>query len=327
MQNLIARASLFLTLAIFFFMVCAPLDAHAQSRSRGDSRYSSKIKKLDEDEVKDLVVPILFGVTLKNIWPNFGDPRGGGTRSHEGLDIMAPDGAPIISPTEAVVTRTGNGESSGKYVTTANPGGETFTYMHLSEISVKAGEELEKGDLIGLVGNTGNASGGAAHLHLEIRENRKATDPFPRITLELPLKDKINYLEDILEDEEDLVDFVVANYKSELWQAKVAGIKLPFDVEKKLPLVGVTTAPTVAPVLPVGELTIGSNGPLVSLIQNFLILKNSGPKARALKAAGATGYFGPVTKNAVQEYQEENNIKPADGYFGTKTLTHLLTSK
>ncbi|HYC34213.1 MAG TPA: peptidoglycan DD-metalloendopeptidase family protein, partial [Candidatus Paceibacterota bacterium] len=240
----------------------------------------------------------------------------------------APEGAPIISPTEAVVLRTGSGEGSGKYVTTANPGGETFTYMHLSEISVKAGEELDRGDLVGLVGNTGNASGGAAHLHFEIRENRKPFDPFERITLELPLKEKINYLEGVLQDaddEDEMADFIVANYKSELWQAKVAGIKLPFDIDKKLPLVGATTP--VAPILPVGELTVGSTGPLVSLIQNFLILKDLGPAARALKAAGATGYFGSVTKNAVIEYQKEYGIKPADGYFGSKTLMHLLTNQ
>src|SRR5690606_7271821 len=115
--------------------------------------------------------------------PDFGDPRDGGDREHEGQDILAPRGTPILSPTEAVVLRIGNGSSSGKNVYTANPGGETFVYMHLDEIAsdLEEGDRLDTGDLIGYVGNTGNASGGPAHLHFEIREGREAKDPYPRL--------------------------------------------------------------------------------------------------------------------------------------------------
>ena len=56
-------------------------------------------------------MPILFGVSVKNISPNFGDPRDGGARTHEGEDIMAVKGTPIISPTNAVVIRAGTGGS------------------------------------------------------------------------------------------------------------------------------------------------------------------------------------------------------------------------
>jgi murein DD-endopeptidase MepM/ murein hydrolase activator NlpD len=65
----------------------------------------------------------------------FGDARGGGTRTHEGLDIMAPGGTPVVSPTDAVVLATGDGPDSGLFVRTANPGGEQFVYMHLREIA------------------------------------------------------------------------------------------------------------------------------------------------------------------------------------------------
>lgn len=319
-----------ISVGLFVFIICAVLPAavHAQYGGwRGGSSYSSKINKLDDDEVDDLPVPILFGVTLGMLWPNFGDDRDGGDRQHEGLDIMAPEGAPIISPTEAVVIRTGTGSGSGKYVTTANPGGESFVYMHLSEISVRAGDELDKGDLIGLVGDTGNAKGGAPHLHLEIRDGRRATDPFPRITKELPLEDKIDFLEGAIrdiDDEDDFIEFIVENYQGELWQAKGAGIELPEDIEDELEDIP-TTVPSGATAP--GDLTLDSQGPLVATLQSFLIAKDIGPAAKALAAAGATGYFGPITQRALIEYQVASGITPASGYFGPKTRAYLLTSE
>ncbi|MCX6758815.1 MAG: M23 family metallopeptidase, partial [Candidatus Nealsonbacteria bacterium] len=80
-----------------------------------------------EETVK---IPVLFGVYRMNLIPNFGDARSN-SRTHEGLDIAAPKGAPIVSPTKAVVLSAGTGSSSGNTISTANPGGETFVYMHL----------------------------------------------------------------------------------------------------------------------------------------------------------------------------------------------------
>lgn len=159
--------------------------AFAQSSGsfRGfNSKTRAAINKLDDDIVKNLSIPVL-GVALSALTKNFGDPRDGGARSHEGLDIMASKGTPVASPTDAVVTRVGSGGSSGLYVRTANPGGETFVYMHLSDFAedIEAGDVLEPGDLVGYVGNTGNAAGGATHLHFEIRKG-KALDPYPRLT-------------------------------------------------------------------------------------------------------------------------------------------------
>jgi murein DD-endopeptidase MepM/ murein hydrolase activator NlpD len=300
--------------------VFVPLSANAQTS------YRTKISRLDNDVVEDLPIPILFGITLRMITPNFGDPRDGGDRTHEGLDILAPKGAPVVSPTEAVVTRTGTGDSSGKYVRTANPGGESFVYMHLSKVLVHGGDELEEGGIIGYVGDTGNASGGPPHLHFEIRDGRRAEDPYPRITREIPLKDKINYLENALKDVDDedaLVEFVVEKYQSELWQAKNAGIQLPDDVEEKLQDILIITPAGTAE----GDLQLGSQGPLVIALQGFLIAKNTGPAARTLASVGATGFFGPLTQSALIEYQLAHGITPAAGYFGPKTRAYILANE
>lgn len=327
MNKIPLRVAFSIGLSVFILSVCFPLSTNAQYSGRIGSSYRTKINKLDDTKVKNLPIPVLFGITVGMLWPNFGDPRGGGTREHEGEDIMAPEGAPIVSPTEAVVIRTGTGSSSGKYVTTANPGGETFVYMHLSDILVKAGDELDEGELVGLVGNTGNASGGAAHLHLEIRDGRKATDPFPRLTREFSLKDKIEFLTDALndvDDEDEFISFVVEQYQSELWQAKGAGIELPSDIEKELKAIPTSTP---AGATAVGDLTLDSQGPLVATLQGFLIAKNTGSAAVVLASAGATGYFGPITQRALIEYQVAHNISPATGYFGPKTRAYILANE
>jgi len=178
---------------------------YRSSRSFSRERYSSAtqraIRKLDEDIVEDLPIPVLLGISRSQINPDFGDPRGDGSREHEGQDLIAPRGAFIASPTDAVVIRTGDGSSSGIYVYTMNPGGESFRYMHLDAIadSVKEGTVLEAGDLIGYVGDSGNAKGGVAHLHFEIRDDGEAIDPYPRLTKEFTIEQRITALTQVLE--------------------------------------------------------------------------------------------------------------------------------
>ena len=95
-----------------------------RERVRGYRQQSSelqqKINALGSTTQISVLMPVLFGVGIRNISPNFGDPRSGG-RTHEGEDIMAVKGTPIISPTSAVVLRVGTGSTEGNYVYTANP--------------------------------------------------------------------------------------------------------------------------------------------------------------------------------------------------------------
>ena len=286
------------------------------------SSVQRKINDLDNDPVEKIPIPILLGVSLKQIYSDFGDPRGGGTREHEGQDILAPRGAYIVSPTEAVVLRTGNGDSSGKYVYTANPGDETFIYMHLDDIAdgVKAGTVLKKGDLIGYVGDTGNAKGGVTHLHFEIREGREATDPFPRLEGEFTLKERMAALTEILkdsDDEEEEAEMLLKNYRGLFVAAAAQDIDIPEAVEDAL---GATGAVAIGFLR---DLTLGSQGQDVIALQTFLIAQDTGIKADALAGAGATGYFGPMTQAALVEYQAAAGVSPSSGYFGPLTRAHI----
>lgn len=287
------------------------------------STYRKNIRKLDDDVVKEFPIPILLGVSLTDITPNFGDPRGGGTRIHEGLDIMAPEGAPIVTPTEAVVMRTGTGESSGKYVYTANPGGETFVYMHLSEIAnVRVGELLEPGALVGLVGDTGNAKG-TPHLHFEIRKG-KPLDPFQRIKEEFTLKEKVVFLNASLlkvDDEDEYIEFVAERYGDDLRLAKAQGYSLERAILEELDhaqdavaLKDVSTG-----------LSLGDESRQVAALQAALIAVKKGPRAVELGNAGATGYFGPLTEAALREYQKAVGVS-VTGVFTTATKNKLLAT-
>jgi murein DD-endopeptidase MepM/ murein hydrolase activator NlpD len=176
-------------------------DAGFSSRSGYSSAIRKAIDKLDNDPVEDLPIPVLF-ISRSSITPNFGDPRDDGTRTHEGEDILAPKDSFIVSPTDAVVTRVGTQSSEGNFVNVAAPGGETFIFMHLDKFAdgLKAGQVLKPGDLIGYVGNTGNAAGGPTHLHFEIHDDtRKAVDPYPRLTGSFSTSDLIRIYTNLIE--------------------------------------------------------------------------------------------------------------------------------
>ncbi len=295
----------------------------------GSNGLQQQISALGSSITVSVPIPVLFGVELGNLSSDFGDARSNG-RTHIGNDIMAVKGTPIVSPTAAVVLRTGVGSGEGIYVYTANPGGETYVYMHLDKLGegVVSGTVLEKGSLIGYVGNTGNASGGAAHLHFEIHDsNGTPIDPYPRTTATLSLQEKIQYLSKILTQTSDanaLAQLLVVNFRSTFTQAVAAGITLPQIISSfmsSIP-VGTTPSPSVN-TLPAGDLALGSKGNEVVRLQLYLIAKNTGPYAVRLAQASATGNFGAMTQSALIEYQASVGISPADGYYGVVTRAKI----
>jgi murein DD-endopeptidase MepM/ murein hydrolase activator NlpD len=100
----------------------------------------------------------------------FGADRDGGKRKHQGQDVSAPEGTPMVAARGGVVRFTGNQPSgAGVYVVIAGAGeSRDYVYMHLVEGSllVSKGQTVRTGQLIGKVGNTGASSG--PHLHFEI---------------------------------------------------------------------------------------------------------------------------------------------------------------
>lgn len=289
------------------------------------SSFRKKVQNLDDDPVRTFHIPVLFGVALDDITENFGDPRGGGTRLHEGLDMLAPLGTPIVSPTDAVVMKTGDGPSSGLVVYTANPGGETFVYMHLDEIAdIESGDVLRAGDIIGYMGDTGNANG-ISHLHFEVRDDRDATDPYPRIQKEYSLEEKMEILEGIFDSESGdsaLAAFLVETYSGVFMLADRQGIDLPTPIVRAMEKQGVEGSLDGI----TRTLRNGMEGSDVAALQVYLISLRIGSAARTLATTGATGYFGSVTEAALLEYQESVGER-ATGVFVPGTMTDSDTTK
>jgi len=297
---------------------------------RQTSGLQQKISALPSIANASVLMPVLFGVGINDISPNFGDPRDNGTRTHQGEDIMAVKGTPIVSPTPAVVLRTETGVDEGNAVYTANPGGETFVYMHLDHFGegVVSGLVLGQGSLIGYVGNTGNASGGAAHLHFEIHNSSGTpTDPFPRLTSEFTPAQKVSFLTTILTQTADpvsLSQFLVTNFRSTFTAALAANVMLPTSITNALASIPANTIPTSGgSSLPAGDLDVGSSGAAVITLQNYLIQAASGPAAARLAGAGATGNFQTLTKAALVEYQLAVGITPPTGYYGATTRSFI----
>lgn len=194
---------------------------------------------LDDEVVESFPVPVLLGVELSEVVPDYGAPRGGGTRSHEGQDFMVPRGTPIVTPTEAIVIGTGVWPGGGKYVQTANPGGETFRYMHLDEwADLDPGDQLSVGDYIGTVGDTGNAAPGQYHLHFEtLDDDRQPQDPYSKLSGTFSYEERMEYLERVFRDrrdDEEYAVFLLDTFATDLRLAYAAGVDLPRAIEQVL---------------------------------------------------------------------------------------------
>lgn len=87
---------------------------------------------------------------------------------HKGIDIFAPKGTRVISSSYGLVIFTGNISMGGNVVAVLGPKWRIHYYAHLKHINAKIGDIAGKGDIIGSVGDSGNAKGKAPHLHYSI---------------------------------------------------------------------------------------------------------------------------------------------------------------
>lgn len=101
-------------------------------------------------------------------------------RTHEGIDIFAPRGTPIQSTTQGIVSKVGNNNLGGRVVVVVGPGGAGHYYAHLEDYAdISPNDWVNAGDIIGYVGDSGNAKGTPPHLHYGIYLNGGAVNPYP----------------------------------------------------------------------------------------------------------------------------------------------------
>ena len=118
----------------------------------------------------------LPGRALVDTW---GGARSGG-RKHEGIDIFAPRDTPVHATTGGVVVNVGPNTLGGRTVMILGPGGQRHYYAHLNRYpDLSAGDWVEAGDVVGYVGDSGNARGTPPHLHYGIYAAGGAINPYP----------------------------------------------------------------------------------------------------------------------------------------------------
>ncbi|MDQ1481836.1 MAG: hypothetical protein QOI44_2697, partial [Actinomycetota bacterium] len=126
----------------------------------------------------DWVCPVQGAVSFTS---SFGDPRNGHT--HQGVDMFASTGTPLVAVVAGSMFFQSDTLGGLAAYVTGNDG-TTYYYAHLNDY-VGGDRSVSAGELIGHVGNTGDAQGGASHLHFEIRPggpNGAAIDPYPTLT-------------------------------------------------------------------------------------------------------------------------------------------------
>ncbi len=96
-------------------------------------------------------------------------------RQHEGIDFIAPKGTEVFASADGQVVSVRRSDSFGQVVEIDHGHGITSLYAHLSKFKTKRGAKVKRGELIGLVGNTGLSAG--PHLHYEVHLNNKEVDP------------------------------------------------------------------------------------------------------------------------------------------------------
>ncbi|MDR1350511.1 MAG: M23 family metallopeptidase [Zoogloeaceae bacterium] len=155
------------------------IDALAQRIDLQTARFTSMESLLRAAMVRRAFLPTTMPIAgPARLGSPFGirnDPFGRGLASHEGLDFVAPYGAPVLAAAGGVVVNADYHHEFGNLVE-INHGGELITrYAHMSDITVTVGMTVRRGQQVGELGSTGRSTG--PHLHFEVRKNGSPLNP------------------------------------------------------------------------------------------------------------------------------------------------------
>ena len=170
----------------------ASLAASTRALQQADADLSTKKAQLDGAEAGSKLVAggFLFPVAGNHSFTDtFGAPRMFGTgfaHLHEGTDIFAAGGTPLVTTERGVLIRVGIAVLGGNKLWLVGESGTRYFYAHLSAFApgVADGKVVEAGEVVGYVGNTGNARTTPAHLHFEVHPGGgPAVNPYPLLRI------------------------------------------------------------------------------------------------------------------------------------------------
>ncbi|GMQ85134.1 MAG: hypothetical protein BMS9Abin07_0699 [Acidimicrobiia bacterium] len=176
-MQLLLRVALVFMLAV----LTVPMSVPATAASTADSGF--EIEAFPHDSRV---------VTIRDTW---GAPRPGG-RHHQGIDIISPRGTPVVAVQAGTVTAMGWSRLSGYNLKILHAGGWVSSYLHLNNDTpgtddglggeeaafargLDVGDSVEAGQVIGWVGDSGNAEHTTPHTHFELKRGSERVNPYP----------------------------------------------------------------------------------------------------------------------------------------------------
>jgi murein DD-endopeptidase MepM/ murein hydrolase activator NlpD len=149
----------------------APRASSASSGDSGDEiARASERRPGSPDSGTVPIVPVV-GIDPSSLRSSFDEVRGGGTRRHEAMDILAPRGTPVVAAVDGRIAKLFTSAAGGLTIYQFDPEERfSYYYAHLDSYApdLNEGEHVGRGQIIGYVGTTGNAPADAPHLHFAI---------------------------------------------------------------------------------------------------------------------------------------------------------------
>lgn len=148
-------------------------------RKRKEEEERRRLEQLQQQQVTytggSMMWPLPGKTYISSYFGNRADPFTGLTAYHSGIDIPAPTGTEIHAACGGEIAWAYYSSSAGNWVGIDHGNGLYTIYMHMSKILVTEGQQVQTGDVIGLVGSTGRSTG--SHLHLSVRLNGAYVEP------------------------------------------------------------------------------------------------------------------------------------------------------
>jgi peptidoglycan LD-endopeptidase LytH len=148
--------------------------------------YGHILKLYTQEPDTRLAMP-LEDVRRREIADTWQAARGDG-RKHEGQDIFAPRGTPILSATGGYIYNIGENNLGGQTISIISKGGRVYYYAHLDSYArgIRIWDRVTTRTVLGYVGTTGNAQGTPPHLHFGVYTSSGAINPLPMLTDRIP---------------------------------------------------------------------------------------------------------------------------------------------
>jgi len=158
-----------------------PVTAQNDGPHARDREFAERAKALFAP-LSALRIPVV-GVKPRDLDDSWLAPRDGGERQHKGIDIFARRGTQVVAVSDGIISYIGDQPKGGHCLWLTTENGSSFYYAHLDRWApgIYEGMEVESGDLLGFVGNTGNALTTPSHLHFAVNQNDEMVNPYPML--------------------------------------------------------------------------------------------------------------------------------------------------